>query len=151
MNKKLLLLLISTIITFTPIHAQISDLELLKKQTFTNTKYTNKRIVKFGFTQKNHSIFKYNPLSLTLSSLLFIYQTCLSPQLSVDCLYSPSCSEYTRQLFKRYGLIGGFITSADRLMRCDRISETTISPISVDDHDGKVHENTDRYVLKKLR
>jgi uncharacterized protein len=146
-----MLALVITLILGVSLYGQTSDLDLLEKQTFTIAKYERTRVVKFGISEKHNPILKYNPISFIFSSLLFTYQKWLSPQVSVDCLYSPSCSEYTRQLFKRYGLIGGFITSSDRLMRCDRISATTINHISIDDQDGKVHESVDRYVLKKQR
>ena len=126
-----------------------NDLELIKKQNFTNPSYEKVRIVKFGISENHSFIVKNNPVTLSFSALLFCYQKWLSKQISADCLYSPSCSEYSKQLFKRYGVIGGLITTSDRLMRCDRISATTISPISIDQHDGKVHETVDRYKLGK--
>ncbi|HEX3008068.1 MAG TPA: membrane protein insertion efficiency factor YidD [Bacteroidales bacterium] len=132
------------------LRAQPSDVDLLKSRSFTVPKFESQRVVKFGISGSKSPVVKYNPVSLTFSSLLFTYQKWLSPQVSADCLYSPSCSEYSKQLFKRYGFIGGIITSSDRLMRCDRISATTINPISIG-KDGKVHETTDRYVLKKQK
>jgi putative component of membrane protein insertase Oxa1/YidC/SpoIIIJ protein YidD len=132
------------------LRAQSSDVDLLKNRSFTVPKYESQRVVKFGVSGSKNPVIKYNPVSLSLSSLLFTYQKWLSPQISAECLYSPSCSEYSKQLFKRYGLIGGVITSSDRLMRCDRISATTLSPVSMG-RDGKVHETTDRYVLKKQK
>lgn len=133
------------------VYSQPSDLELLKGRKFDVPRLeTNKRVVKFGISESKNPIIKYNPVTLSLSSLLFTYQKWLSPQISADCLYSPSCSEYSKRLFKHYGVIGGIITSSDRLMRCDRISATTINPVSIG-HDGKVHEDVDRYKLKKQK
>jgi putative component of membrane protein insertase Oxa1/YidC/SpoIIIJ protein YidD len=126
-----------------------SDLELIKNQNFQNLAYEKRRIVNFGISDNQHFIVKYNPVSITFSALLFTYQKYLSPQISADCLFVPSCSEYSKLLFKRYGLFGGIITSADRLMRCDRISATTINPISINEYDGKVHESVERYKIKK--
>lgn len=132
-------------------YSQPSDLDLLKNRKFDVPRLeTNKRVVKFGISESENPVIKYNPVTLSLSSLLFTYQKWLSPQISADCLYSPSCSEYSKRLFKRFGVIGGIITSSDRLMRCDRISATTINPVSIG-HDGKVHEDVERYKLKKQK
>jgi uncharacterized protein len=127
----------------------MNDMKLIENQNFTNPTYEKVRIVKFGISENHSFIVKNNPLTLSFSALLFCYQKWLSKQISADCLYSPSCSEYSKQLFKRYGVIGGLITTSDRLMRCDRISATTIPSISIDQHDGKVHETVDRYKLGK--
>ncbi len=123
------------------------DLKLIKQQKFENEIYTNQRIVKFGIIDSNNKILIYNPVTLVFSCLMFGYQKLISPQISAECLYSPSCSEYSRQLIRRYGIIKGIIYSSDRIMRCDRISATTISPVSRNEKDGKVYESTERYSL----
>jgi uncharacterized protein len=144
------LVIVLLLFQFGAVNAQtVSDIDLIKSQTFVNPKFESHRIVKFGISETPNRLVKYNPISLSLSALLFTYQQWLSRQISADCLYSPTCSEYSKQLFKRYGIVRGLITSSDRLMRCDRISATTIHPISVDEHDGKVHESVERYKLHK--
>lgn len=125
-----------------------TDKQIIEEQHFVQTKFEKKRNIKFGVSQNKSFIIRNNPLTLSFSALLFTYQRWLSPQISADCLYYPSCSEYSKQLLKRYGLFGGLITSADRLMRCDRISATTIHPVSISEQDGKVHETVERYRLK---
>jgi putative component of membrane protein insertase Oxa1/YidC/SpoIIIJ protein YidD len=150
MIKHILIFFVLTCCTAN-LKSQPSDFNLLKNRSFEVPKLEpNKRVVRFGISESKSTIIKYNPVTLTLSSLLFTYQKWLSPQISADCLYSPSCSEYSKRLFKRYGLIGGIITSSDRLMRCDRISATTINPVSIG-NDGKVHEEVERYILKKQK
>lgn len=136
------------IIAFIEVSGQPSDVSLIKDRTYEVPKFEKTRTVIFGISEKKNPIIRYNPVTLVFSSLMFTYQKWLSQQISADCLYSPSCSEFTRQLFKRYGFFGGFVTASDRLMRCDRISATTINPVS-QGRDGKVQETTDRYVLKK--
>jgi putative component of membrane protein insertase Oxa1/YidC/SpoIIIJ protein YidD len=127
----------------------ILSFALIKKQKFENKIYLQQRIVSFGVTNSQSKIARYNPLTLSFSGLMYCYQKWLSPQISADCLYRPSCSEYSKQLIKHYGLIFGIITSADRLMRCDRISATSINPISIDDKDGHVHEAPELYSIKE--
>jgi len=124
------------------------DEALFLSHDFSNKLILQKRQVTFGIGKSNNFILKYNPVSLVFSGLMYSYQKWISPQISSDCLYSPSCSEYSKLLFHEYGFFKGMFTSADRLMRCDRISATTINPISVDGTDGKVHEDVSRYRIK---
>ncbi|EFK96278.1 conserved hypothetical protein [sediment metagenome] len=124
-----------------------TDLELLKTIRFNKSEY-NKNKVKFGISGKRSRIAKYNPVTLTFSSLMFIYQKVISPQISADCLFSPTCSEFSRQLIIKYGFPGFFFT-ADRLMRCHRISATTFNPVSIDETDMKIHEDVSLYSLRK--
>ncbi len=37
-----------------------------------------------------------------------------------ECPMYPSCSEYSRQAFQKYGVFVGTMIAADRLMRCGR-------------------------------
>ena len=124
------------------------DALLLLTHDFNDSLMFKKRNVSFGIGKSNSYILRYNPVSLVFSGLMYTYQRWISPQVSADCLYSPSCSEYSKLLFREYGFFKGIFTSADRLMRCDRISATTLNPISVDDNDGKIHEDVSRYRIK---
>jgi len=125
------------------------DLQLIIDQKFENNIYSQTRQITFGISDSKSKIIKYNPVTITFSGLLYIYQKWLSPQISAECLFYPSCSEYSKLLYKRYGIIIGSFASADRLMRCDRISATTINAISVDDKDGKIYELPERYSFKE--
>jgi len=44
----------------------------------------------------------------------------LRPVRRGECPMYPSCSEYSRQAFARFGVVRGWIMTADRLMRCGR-------------------------------
>jgi putative component of membrane protein insertase Oxa1/YidC/SpoIIIJ protein YidD len=123
------------------------NLSLLITQDFRDSNLEYTKVVKYGITSNKTFIQRANPVTFVFSGLMFFYQKMLSQQISADCLYSPSCSEYTRKLFVRYGFIKGLIFSSDRIMRCDRISATTINHISIDSKDGKIHETEDRYKL----
>jgi len=39
--------------------------------------------------------------------------------LSVECNFSPSCSEYSRQAIEKYGLIKGILLAYQRIRRCN--------------------------------
>jgi putative membrane protein insertion efficiency factor len=123
--------------------------EILKEHSFHDEHYFYKRNVTFGISSNKNWLLKYNPVSLVFSSLMFTYQKWISKQISADCLYHPTCSGYCKSLFHEHGFVKGMIASSDRLMRCDRISATTINPVSISPHDGKVHENPNRYNLRE--
>ncbi|KAL6623412.1 hypothetical protein ACP70R_033291 [Stipagrostis hirtigluma subsp. patula] len=43
----------------------------------------------------------------------------ISPLLPSSCRYVPTCSEYSMQAYKRYGVVKGTILTAWRLCRCN--------------------------------
>ena len=47
---------------------------------------------------------------------------------SGECPMYPSCSEYSRQAFEKYGFFIGVMIASDRLMRCGR-DEVRLSPV----------------------
>jgi uncharacterized protein len=90
---------------------------------------------------------RYNPLTLSFSGLMYLYQRVISPQLPSACLYEHSCSSFSRQLILEYGLAKGLFTTADRLMRCNRVAATDIHPLSIGSQSGKVMETIDVYKI----
>lgn len=113
------------------LHAQISqvDISLLKNKPQEYHTYQAKKIRKYTplyNTKSNQIINKLNPVNLTFSGLLFFYQNVLSSQINAGCLYSPSCSEFSKNCIRKYGLIKGVFLTADRLHRCNRITALDI-------------------------
>jgi len=125
--------------------AQTSDLELIKEHVYDNKQ--SKRNVKFGITNSNNIIAKYNPISLIFGGLMFTYQKYISQQTNSNCPYSPSCSEYGKQLIKKYGVVKGIPCAADRLLRCNP-SSVSLLRWKVDPQDGHIHEKTEYYQFK---
>jgi putative component of membrane protein insertase Oxa1/YidC/SpoIIIJ protein YidD len=142
---KLIYILFLIIITSQIAKTQPSDISQIAARQTIIPAYESTRIVTFGFSTSNSFIIKYNPFNLGLSTLMYSYQKWISPQISANCLFSPSCSSFSKDLIKHYGIIYGTICTADRLMRCDRISATAIKPIRICELDGKVHEEVTRY------
>ena len=66
---------------------------------------------------------KVNPLRL----LVEVYRSYISPIDGKDCPMYPTCSEYSLQCFKKYGLFIGWMMTCDRLFRCGR-DELRLSP-----------------------
>ena len=59
--------------------------------------------------------------SKTLIILIKTYQLILSPMLGNNCRYLPTCSEYTIEALKTYGLIKGLFKSLKRIFSCHPI------------------------------
>ncbi len=50
--------------------------------------------------------------------LILFYRTCISPYTPPSCRFTPTCSEYALQAFRKYGPIKGFWLSLKRILRC---------------------------------
>ena len=53
-----------------------------------------------------------------LLSAIKFYQFFISPILGQNCRYLPTCSEYTIQAIKKFGLIKGSGLSLNRISKC---------------------------------
>jgi putative membrane protein insertion efficiency factor len=51
-------------------------------------------------------------------ALIKIYQLVISPWLGPSCRYTPTCSQYSLEAFKKYGAIKGGWLSIKRIARC---------------------------------
>ena len=114
-------------------------------QRFTCTSEPEKRETSLLMPRSNRLVVRYNPVTLTFSGMMFVYQRYLSPQLPSECLYHPSCSSFSKSLISEYGMIKGIVATADRLIRCNRVAAIDIHPILFDEQRGKVREQIDIY------
>jgi len=57
-------------------------------------------------------------LSLPFILLIRGYQLIISPWFGPKCRYTPTCSEYAIEAFKKYGVIKGFWLTVKRISRC---------------------------------
>ena len=60
-------------------------------------------------------------ISNILIGLINIYKMIISPYLTPSCRYLPTCSEYTIECLKTYGLINGISKSTKRILSCHPI------------------------------
>lgn len=58
-------------------------------------------------------------LSAPFIFLIKIYQWTLSPLLGSKCRYTPTCSNYGLQAFKKYGPFKGFWLTLKRVVSCN--------------------------------
>tara|TARA_B100000683_G_scaffold254571_1_gene273306 strand:+ start:552 stop:803 length:252 start_codon:yes stop_codon:yes gene_type:complete len=62
-----------------------------------------------------------NILTLILIKLIKAYKFLVSPLLGNSCRYLPTCSEYSIEALKTYGLIKGIFMSTKRILTCHPI------------------------------
>jgi putative membrane protein insertion efficiency factor len=146
----LILLIVLQGIGITLTNAQIpsADLELLKLHSqnisLTIQQKTNPKR-NFLIQKGDPLIQKINPINYIFAGLLYFYQTSLSQQFSADCLYSPTCSSFSKDVISHYGLIKGIILTADRLSRCNRIAQTSLHPLTINEHNHRSEDSYLRY------
>jgi uncharacterized protein len=57
-------------------------------------------------------------LSLPFIGLIRLYQLIISPWLGPKCRFTPTCSQYGIEAFKKHGPIKGFWLTLKRVSRC---------------------------------
>ncbi|MGN0195334.1 MAG: membrane protein insertion efficiency factor YidD [Candidatus Cryptobacteroides sp.] len=50
--------------------------------------------------------------------LIQFYRTCISPFTPPSCRFTPTCSQYGLEAFRRHGPIKGLYLTARRILRC---------------------------------
>jgi uncharacterized protein len=61
--------------------------------------------------------------------LIKVYRRFVSPVLPPSCRFTPSCSEYTLEAIRKYGVLKGGIKGAWRLLRCHPLSSGGYDPV----------------------
>jgi putative component of membrane protein insertase Oxa1/YidC/SpoIIIJ protein YidD len=69
---------------------------------------------------KKDSVFWKNllPTRYVFGTLLFVYQNAISEQISANCAYEMSCSEFSKNSISKFGFIKGILLSGNRLCSC---------------------------------
>jgi putative membrane protein insertion efficiency factor len=57
-------------------------------------------------------------LALPFIGLIKLYQLILSPWLGPSCRFTPTCSQYGLEAFKKYGVFKGFWLTIKRIAKC---------------------------------
>lgn len=88
-------------------------------------------------------------LRLVLSGIVRAYQLLISSQDTDVCAYEPSCSRFGMLSMQRFGVIKGFLLTADRLTRCNGLTDSAherntitgklIDPVSA--YDAYLHDH----------
>lgn len=94
-----------------------------------------------AMTYKRKNAFaRYNPVSLGLSGAMLFYQHVLSPQISAECLYQRTCSNFGKASIREFGLLRGILLTADRLTRCTTTVLPEVPEWKADAHDHVIDE-----------
>ena len=125
------------------------EFERINKVDFTDHQFDPRKpsFMKVG----NNAFTRYNPISLTLGSLLFIYQKAISPQLQSRCPYEISCSAFSKGCIQEYGLVKGVALTADRLTRCTQFTVIHILPSQIDHKRANIKNDVLKYAGKHHR
>lgn len=123
------------------------QIDLINKVDFKDHTF-DPRKPKFLSADKG-ALIKYNPINLTLGGLLYFYQKIVSPQLASNCPYEISCSAFSKASIQEFGFIKGIPLTADRLTRCTQFTMMDILPSQINETNGHIIDNTDKYRLRK--
>lgn len=78
--------------------------------------------------QREERGYLYN-LKVVAITLIRVYKYLISPLLPGGCRFYPTCSEYSIEAVKRYGLLKGAFLSLRRIIRCNPLSPGGYDPI----------------------
>tara|TARA_B100002052_G_C15780053_1_gene551143 strand:- start:144 stop:356 length:213 start_codon:yes stop_codon:yes gene_type:complete len=68
-------------------------------------------------------------VTLLAIKIIRLYQKVISPYLPSACRYEPTCSEYSIEAMKRFGIIKGIFLTVKRLLRCNPLGGKGYDPI----------------------
>ena len=72
----------------------------------------------------------FNKLTtLPIIIILKSYQLFISPFLGQNCRYLPTCSEYSIESFKKFGLVKGLFLSLKRISKCHPLGNHGYDPV----------------------
>jgi hypothetical protein len=61
--------------------------------------------------------------------LINFYQKQISTMMKPHCVFSPSCSEYTKEAIEKYGVFRGIFLGIKRISRCHPWQKNHIDPL----------------------
>ena len=61
--------------------------------------------------------------------LIEFYQKYISVYLGKNCIYTPTCSQYTKEAIEEYGAIKGSFMGAKRILRCHPFHKGGYDPV----------------------
>lgn len=68
-------------------------------------------------------------MNKSINFFITLYQKYISPLKPATCRFYPSCSEYTVQALKKYGLLKGLQLSIIRILRCHPFNPGGYDPL----------------------
>jgi len=74
-----------------------------------------------------------------------LYQNFISSQDEPSCMFEPSCSQFTNQAIKKYGLIG-ILMGSDRIQRCNGLGYKYYENTSTSE---RIYDPLDKYYYRE--
>lgn len=149
LNKAILIVLLLPLCIGSSGQIQAYRQDILKIDTLLHEK-TPGHLKRSYLYRGEQSVFKkYNPVSLLLGGSMYVYQNVLSKHISASCLYTPGCSDFSKEAIREYGLLKGVILSADRLNRCNRIAAQDLRHYNVDEKANRYPDPVSKYKREK--
>jgi len=68
-------------------------------------------------------------LKKILISIIKFYQKHISFSLGKNCIYTPTCSQYTIEAIQEYGCLKGVFMGFCRILRCNPLSKGGYDPV----------------------
>jgi uncharacterized protein len=68
-------------------------------------------------------------LSYPFIGLIKIYQWVISPILGPKCRFTPTCSQYGVEAFKKHGVFKGFYLTVKRVSKCHPLGGSGYDPV----------------------
>ena len=68
-------------------------------------------------------------VSKIVISLIRIYQMTFSSLVGNCCRFQPTCSEYAKEAYGKYGLLKGTLLTVKRLLRCHPMGKGGYDPV----------------------
>ena len=78
-----------------------------------------------------------NIFTYLLIKFIKIYKFLISPLLGNSCRYFPTCSEYSIEALKTYGLFKGLLLSVKRILSCHPWGSGGFDPVKKEMKDNK--------------
>ena len=66
--------------------------------------------------------------------LIKFYQLCISPFTPPSCRFTPTCSQYGLEAFRRHGPVKGLYLTARRILRCHPWGGSGYDPVPEEFH-----------------
>ncbi len=61
--------------------------------------------------------------------VIWFYKTAISPVLPPSCRFTPTCSIYAMEAFRKFGLVRGLYLSISRVLRCNPLCKGGYDPV----------------------
>lgn len=68
-------------------------------------------------------------LATPIILIIKLYQIIISPLLGSNCRYQPTCSQYSVQALKEWGIFYGLFLSLKRIVRCHPWGDSGYDPV----------------------